>query len=287
MTRILKGKQVADAINQKSIASNERLRQHNITPTLAIFRVGENEADISYEKSAIKKCNEVGVEVIVNTFDLNVSEKEFYKKLDEANNDNSIHGILVFRPLPKQFNDNHLRNYINPDKDIDGCSNDSLAGIFINQRIGFVPCTSQSAIEILDYYGIDIQGKNVVVIGRSLVIGKPVSMLLLNRNATVTICHSKTKDIANIASKADILISAIGKSEMIDRSYTNEKQTIIDIGITWNEKKQKICGDVDYDDVVDYVDAITPVPGGVGAVTSAVLANHVIQAALRINNIQD
>lgn len=287
MTRILKGKQVADAINQKSIASNERLRQHNITPTLAIFRVGENEADISYEKSAIKKCNEVGVEVIVNTFDLNVSEKEFYKKLDEANNDNSIHGILVFRPLPKQFNDNHLRNYINPDKDIDGCSNDSLAGIFINQRIGFVPCTSQSAIEILDYYGIDIQGKNVVVIGRSLVIGKPVSMLLLNRNATVTICHSKTKDIANIASKADILITAIGKSEMIDRSYTNEKQTIIDIGISWNEKKQKICGDVDYDSVVDYVDAITPVPKGVGAVTSAVLANHVIQAALRINNIQD
>lgn len=287
MTRILKGKQVADAINQKSIASNERLRQHNITPTLAIFRVGENEADISYEKSAIKKCNEVGVEVIVNTFDLNVSEKEFYKKLDEANNDNSIHGILVFRPLPKQFNDNHLRNYINPDKDIDGCSNDSLAGIFINQRIGFVPCTSQSAIEILDYYGIDIQGKNVVVIGRSLVIGKPVSMLLLNRNATVTICHSKTKDIANIASKADILISAIGKSEIIDRSYTNEKQTIIDIGISWNEKKQKICGDVDYDSVVDYVDAITPVPGGVGSVTSAVLANHVIQAALRINNIQD
>jgi len=287
MTRILKGKQVADAINQKSIASNERLRQHNITPTLAIFRVGENEADISYEKSAIKKCNEVGVEVIVNTFDLNVSEKEFYKKLDEANNDNSIHGILVFRPLPKQFNDNHLRNYINPDKDIDGCSNDSLAGIFINQRIGFVPCTSQSAIEILDYYGIDIQGKNVVVIGRSLVIGKPVSMLLLNRNATVTICHSKTKDIANIASKADILITAIGKSEMIDRSYTNEKQTIIDIGISWNEKKQKIFGDVDYDDVVDYVDAITPVPKGVGAVTSAVLANHVIQAALRINNIQD
>lgn len=287
MTRILKGKQVADAINQKSIASNERLRQHNITPTLAIFRVGKNEADISYEKSAIKKCNEVGVEVIVNTFDLNVSEKEFYKKLDEANNDNSIHGILVFRPLPKQFNDNHLRNYINPDKDIDGCSNDSLAGIFINQRIGFVPCTSQSAIEILDYYGIDIQGKNVVVIGRSLVIGKPVSMLLLNRNATVTICHSKTKDIANIASKADILITAIGKSEMIDRSYTNEKQTIIDIGISWNEKKQKICGDVDYDSVVDYVDAITPVPKGVGAVTSAVLANHVIQAALRINNIQD
>lgn len=287
MTRILKGKQVADAINQKSIASNERLRQHNITPTLAIFRVGENEADISYEKSAIKKCKEVGVEVIVNTFDLNISEKEFYKKLDEANNDNSIHGILVFRPLPKQFNDNHLRNYINPDKDIDGCSNDSLAGIFINQRIGFVPCTSQSAIEILDYYGIDIQGKNVVVIGRSLVIGKPVSMLLLNRNATVTICHSKTKNIANIASKADILISAIGKSEMIDRSYTNEKQTIIDIGISWNEKKQKICGDVDYDDVVDYVDAITPVPKGVGAVTSAVLANHVIQAALRINNIQD
>lgn len=287
MTRILKGKQVADAINQKSIASNERLRQHNITPTLAIFRVGKNEADISYEKSAIKKCKEVGVEVIVNTFDLNVSEKEFYKKLDEANNDNSIHGILVFRPLPKQFNDNHLRNYINPDKDIDGCSNDSLAGIFINQRIGFVPCTSQSAIEILDYYGIDIQGKNVVVIGRSLVIGKPVSMLLLNRNATVTICHSKTKNIANIASKADILITAIGKSEMIDRSYTNEKQTIIDIGISWNEKKQKICGDVDYDDVVDYVDAITPVPKGVGAVTSAVLANHVIQAALRINNIQD
>ena len=287
MANILKGKEVALQIDNRSLLKCEKLRQHNITPTLAIFRVGENEADISYEKNAIKKCKEVNVEVVVNAFSEDVSEKEFYEKLDEANNDNNIHGILIFRPFPSRFNDNKLRNHKKKKKDVDGCSNESLAGIFIDQRIGFVPCTSQSAIEILDHYKIDIAGKNVVVIGRSLVIGKPVSMLLLNRNATVTICHSKTKNIKEIASKADILICATGHSEMIDRSYTNENQCIIDVGISWNEAKQKICGDVNYDDVVDHVKAITPVPGGVGSVTTSILANHVIEAALRINNIQD
>lgn len=285
MTRLLKGKDVALAINQKSKDMIERLRQHNIEPTLAIFRIGEKESDISYEKGAKKRCDELGVKLIVNVFDENVSEKQFYEKLDEANDDNTIHGILILRPFPKQFNDNKLRNHINPDKDVDGCSNASLAGLFIDKKIGFAPCTAQSGIEILDYYGIDIAGKNVVVIGRSLVIGKPISMLLLNRNATVTICHSKSSNTADIASKADILISAMGHPEIVDRAYTNKNQCIIDVGITYSEEKQKIVGDVNMDDVLDYVEAITPVPGGVGSVTTAVLVNHVIEAALRINNI--
>ena len=207
MTRLLTGKQVAEAINQRSLAINERLRQHNIVPTLSIFRIGEKESDISYEKGAIKRCEEVGIKVIVNVFDENIEEKKFYEKLDEANNDNTIHGILIFRPFPKQFNDNNLRNHINPNKDVDGCSNESLAGLFIDRQIGFPPCTAQSAIEILNHYDIPIEGKKVVVIGRSLVIGKPVSMLLLNKNATVTICHSKTNNLKEIASNADILIS--------------------------------------------------------------------------------
>ena len=285
MTRLLNGKDVALAINQNSKDMIEGLRKCNIEPTLAIFRIGEKESDISYENGVKKRCDELGVRLIVNIFDKDISEKQFYEKLDEANNDNSIHGILIFRPFPKQFNDNELRNHIDPKKDVDGCSNTSLAGLFIDKKIGFAPCTAQSCIEILDYYGIDIAGKNVVVIGRSLVIGKPISMLLLNRNATVTICHSKSIDIAKIACKADILISAMGHPEIVDRSYTNKNQCIIDVGITYSEDKQRIVGDVNIDDVMGHVEAITPVPKGVGSVTTAVLINHVIEAALKINDI--
>ena len=183
------------------------------------------------------------------------------------------------RPLPKHLDNEKARQYIKPCKDVDGCTDGSLAGVFTDSNIGFAPCTAQAAIEILDYYNIDVKGKNVVILGRSLVIGKPVSMLLLNKNATVTICHTKTKDVEKIAAKSDIIIAATGQMESIDASYVNPDQTIIDVGITYNETKQKLCGDVLFEEVEPIVKNITPVPGGVGSVTTSVLVKHVIEAA--------
>lgn len=287
MTRLLNGKPVAEAINERSLTLIEMLNEKDITPTLAIFRIGEDASDLSYEKSAIKKCEELGVKVIKYVFENDVEEEEFYENLDRANNDSYIHGILVFRPLPDYFDKNMLRRRINPRKDVDACSNASLAGLFIDKGAGFAPCTAQSAMEILDYYDIPISGKSVTVLGRSLVIGKPISMLMINKDATVTICHTKTVNTAEIASKADILITAIGKPETIDKSYTNENQSIIDVGISWSDEKKKLCGDMKFDEVKDYVKDITPVPGGVGSVTTAVLINHVVLAAIELNGIQD
>lgn len=281
MSNLLKGKDVAANINQRSKNDVDSLKIKGIIPTLAILRVGNKEADLSYEKGAIKRANEVGVEVKSIVLDENVSYKAFYETLDKLNNDNSIHGILMLRPLPNHLDNEKARLSIAPNKDVDGCSNGSLSGVFTNTEYGFAPCTAQAAIEILDYYNIDVKGKNVVVIGRSLVVGKPLSMMLLNKNATVTICHTKTIDIPSISSKADIIIAATGKMEMLNKDYFKPGQTVIDVGISWNESKQKLCGDVLFDDVEPIVENITPVPGGVGSVTTSVLINHVVEAAKR------
>jgi len=287
MARILKGKEVADAINENSINIINELKQNNINPTLAIFRVGEKDADISYETGTMKKCKQLDVNVINYLFPEDVSVEEFYDKLEEANEDKNIHGILVFRPLPKdRFNDDRLRNSINPSKDVDGCSDLSLAGTFTNKDLGFPACTAQATLEVLDYYNIDIEGKNIVIIGRSLVIGKPVSMMLLNKNATVTICHTKTQNLAQICSKAEILICSAGRVEMVNKDFTNKNQIVIDVGIDWNEKKQKLSGDVDFDEVEPLVQAITPVPGGIGAITTSILINHVVKAAKNLNHLK-
>lgn len=283
MANLLLGKPVADRVDERSIKDVEDLNARGINPTLAIFKVGNKDNDSAYEKGIDKKSGLLGINVVKYTFDENVSEDEFYSKLDEANKDNNIHGILVFRPLPKRFDDNYLRNYINVDKDIDGSGDLSLAGVFTNKELGFAPCTAKAVMEILDYYNIPLEGKNVVVLGRSLVIGKPVSMLLLNKHATVTTCHSKTNNIEDIASKADILVCAIGKMESIDSKYTNPNQTIIDVGISYNEVKQKLCGDILFEDVEDKVLNITPVPRGVGSVTTSVLLNNVVEATKRVN----
>lgn len=281
MANLLKGKEVAQAINERSKKDVESLKAKGINPTLAILRVGEREDDLSYERGASKRCNEVGVDVKVVALPANVDKETFYKELDKLNNDSNVHGILVFRPIPKELDNELCRNSINPKKDVDGCSDSSLAGVFTNQKLGFAPCTAQAAIEILDYYNIDVTGKNVVVLGRSLVVGKPVAMMLTNKNATVTICHTKTVDTPSITKKADIVITATGQMESLDASYFNEGQTVIDVGISWNDAKQKLCGDVLFDEVEPIVDSITPVPGGVGSVTTSVLVNHVVEAAKR------
>ena len=282
MANLLKGKDVATAINDRSKKDVETLKQKGINPTLAILRVGEKEADLSYERGATKRANEVGVAIKSVVLPFDVDKETFYKTLNDLNNDNSVHGILVFRPLPEELDNELCRNSINPNKDVDGCSDASLAGVFTNTELGFAPCTAQAAIEILDYYNIDVKGKNVVVIGRSLVVGKPLSMMLLNKNATVTICHTKTLDIPSVTKNADIVITATGQMESLDAKYFSKGQTVIDVGISWNETKQKLCGDVLFEDVEKIVGSITPVPGGVGSVTTSVLINHVVEAAKRI-----
>ena len=281
MSEILYGKAVAEAIVNECIEKTKTLNDNGIHPALGVFRIGEKDADLSYERGIEKRFKQIGIEVKKFVFEENVSEEDFYKKLDEANTDPSIHGILVFRPLPKSFDKEKLKDHIIPDKDVDCCSDLSLAGIFTDKKVGFAPCTAQAVIEILHHYKIDVAGKNVVVIGRSLVIGKPVAMLLLNEDATVSICHSRSKDVAAIASKADILVATTGKMELVNKDYVNEDQVVIDVGIDYHPVKQKLCGDVLFEEVEPIVKAITPVPGGVGSVTTAVLAKHVIEAAQR------
>ena len=279
MANLLKGKDVATYINQRSKNDVDTLKAKGITPTLAILRVGNKESDLSYEKGAIKRAREVGVEVKSIVLDENVEYDAFYKTLQELNNDNTIHGILMLRPLPEHLDNEKARLSIIPSKDVDGCSNGSLSGVFTNTDLGFAPCTAQAAIEMLDYYKIDVKGKNVVVIGRSLVVGKPLAMMLLNKNATVTICHTKTVDLPSISRNADIIIAATGQMESLNKDYFKSGQTIIDVGISWNDTKQKLCGDVLFDEVEPLVENITPVPGGVGSVTTSVLVSHVVEAA--------
>lgn len=284
MANLLKGKDVAISINERSKKDIEALKNKGIIPTLAIVRVGSKESDLSYEKGAIKRAGEVGVEVKSIILDENVDYNSFYSTLDQLNNDNSVHGILLLRPIPNELDNEKARLYIKPEKDVDGCGNGSLSGVFTNTEYGFAPCTAQAAIEILDYYNIDVTGKNVVVVGRSLVVGKPLSMLLLNKNATVTVCHSKTKDLPGICKKADIVICAIGRLEMLNADYFSNNQIVIDVGINWSETKQKLCGDVLFEEAEPIVDSITPVPGGVGSVTTSVLINHVVEACKRENS---
>jgi methylenetetrahydrofolate dehydrogenase (NADP+)/methenyltetrahydrofolate cyclohydrolase len=268
-------------LDEISLAKSEALREKGIIPLLAVLRVGARDDDISYERGASKKCRKTGVEVRSVVLPEDVEQEEFYRTLDELNNDPKVHGILMFRPLPKHLDNEKARLSINPEKDVDGCGNRSLTGVFINKKMGFAPCTEEAAMQILDYYSIELSGKKVVVIVRSLVVGKPLAMLLLNRNATVTVCHSRSINIPAITRDADIIISCTGQMESVNAECVREGQTVIDVGITYNEKKQKLCGDVLFEEVEPIVAAITPVPGGVGSVTTSVLVSHVVEAALR------
>lgn len=279
MAELLKGAPVAEAINERTAKEVELLREKGIEPTLCILRVGERPDDLSYERTAEKRAQKVGVNVVKKLLPADCTQGEFDSVLDEINNDNAIHGILMFRPLPSQLDNEKARKMLNPAKDIDGCTDGSLAGVFTNSDVGFAPCTAQAAVEILKHYNVPIEGKKVCVMGRSLVIGRPVAMLLMHENATVVNCHTRTVEPELIAKEADILIAAVGRLNSIDKSYVNENQVIIDVGINWDERINKISGDVDFDEVEPLVKAITPVPGGVGTVTTSVLISNVVKAA--------
>jgi len=263
------------------IADVEGLKAKGVTPTLAIFRVGERPDDLSYERGAMKRAEKTGVAVRNVVLPEDVSQDDFDAALTALNEDPEVHGILMFRPLPKQLDNERARRMLAPEKDIDGCTDGSLAGVFTNTGTGFPPCTAQAAMEILHHYGVEIKGKKAAVIGRSLVIGRPVAMMLMHENATVVNCHTKTVDVPSITSKADILIAAAGQLRSVGPEYVNPDQVVIDVGINWDAGKNGIAGDVDFDAVEPLVKAITPVPGGVGSVTTCVLISHVIEAAKR------
>ena len=279
MSEILKGAPVAEALNEKTRAIVEELKARGISPTLCILRVGERADDLSYERGALKRAEAVGVNVVKRLFPAEVTEEELLSAIKEINADAGIHGVLMFRPLPKHVNEARVTGALAPEKDVDGITDLSMAGVYAGKPLGFPPCTAQAVIELLDFYNIDLKGKNVTVIGRSLVIGKPVTMMLIKKNATVTVCHTKTLDTSEIARNADIIVAAAGSAGMVNADFVREGQIVVDVGINWSEEKQKIVGDVDFEAVAPITAAITPVPGGVGGVTTSVLMSHVVEAA--------
>ncbi len=274
----LRGAPVARAIMDKTAGEITRLAQAGIMPKLAVFRVGSREDDIAYERSIIKRFSVAGAAVEVMALSEDATQEELEAAVRRAADDESVHGILVFSPLPKKFNAGRIRMLIPAEKDVDGMTDASLAGVFRGDKNAFAPCTAQAVVEILRYYGMEnLAGKRVTVVGRSTVVGKPLAMLLLGMNATVTVCHTKTADTAAECRRADVVIACAGQARMVTDEYMSAGQTIIDVGI--NADGDGICGDVDYAAAQSIVAAATPVPGGVGAVTTAVLLSHTVRNA--------
>lgn len=274
---ILKGLPVANAINEKLMEQVKSIE--GPLPHLAIIRVGERPDDCSYERGAVKKMDKVGVRCTTYTFDADIDNDTFQAEFDKINENPDIDGILMLRPLPKQLDEKQIENKIDPRKDLDGISPLNLAKVYAGDESGYAPCTAEAVIEMLDYAGIDIKGKRVTVVGRSLVIGKPVSMLLMKRNATVTVCHTKTVDMEGTCRNAEILVAAAGAARMIKKDYVAEGAIVVDVGINVDEEGN-LCGDVDFDAITDIAAIATPVPGGVGSVTTSVLAKHLVKAAM-------
>ncbi len=290
MAKQLLGKEVNEALVAALQGRTAALKEKGIQPTLGIIRLGENPSDLSYEKGATKRAEEVGVAVKNYILPEDATKEELLKVIDEVNADASVHGVLMFRPLPKHLkaDQDEICNRLAPAKDVDSMTHMSNAGVFEGQDLGYAPCTPAACMEILDHYGIDCKGKNAVVIGRSLVVGKPAAMMLMGKNATVTVCHTKTVNTAEICKNADIIVTAAGVLGSLTKDFVREGQIVIDVSMNWNPEKITskgkggMSGDCVYDEVEPIVAAITPVPGGVGAVTTTVLMKHVVEAAEKI-----
>ena len=282
MAEILKGAPVAKALTEANRERADRLKEAGIEPVLAIIRLGENPSDLSYERGAIKRAEKTGIRVVQHVLPETAGQEELLGEIEKINRDDSIHGVLMFRPLPKHIDEKVVCEALNPDKDMDGITSGSMAGVFMENGMGYPPCTASAVMEIFDHYGIELKGKKVTVFGRSLVIGKPVAMMTMGRHATITVCHSRTshEDFAKAGREADIVIAALGRARMIGPEKLGRDQVIIDVGINVDEEGS-LCGDVDFDKAEPLAKAITPVPAGVGSVTTAVLMKHVIQAAER------
>lgn len=274
--QILKGAEVSAKIKEEVQEMLEGLE--GPVPQLAIVRVGERPDDMSYERGAVKKMEKFGLQVKSCVFPADISDADFKAGFAKVNDDPQVAGILLLRPLPGQINEGDIERMIHPAKDLDGISPANIAKVFAGDESGFAPCTAEAVMEVLKANGISPKGKRVTIVGRSMVVGRPLSMLLLKANATVTICHTRTVDLAGTCRNAEILVAAAGKANMLDGSFVGKDAVVIDVGINVDENG-KLCGDVDFETISENASAATPVPGGVGAVTTAVLAKHLVRAA--------
>lgn len=278
MAQLLKGLPVANALTEDLILRAAALKEKNVTPTLAILRVGSRPEDLAYESGALKRCAKVGIAVRQILLDAGCTTEELLTAIRCINEDASIHGCLMFRPLADRAMEEAACALLAPEKDVDCMTAGSLATVFSGKGVGYPPCTAQACMELLDHYGIPLEGKRVTVVGRSLVVGRPVSMMLQARNATVTMCHTKTVNMDALCRDSQILVVAAGHAGVVDGRFAAPGQVIIDVGINAGPEGS-LCGDVCFAEAEPIVQAITPVPGGVGSVTTAVLAKHVIEAA--------
>ena len=277
MAELLKGVPAAKAMAKSLRAESDALRERGVTPALAILRVGERDDDLAYERAACKRCEQCGVAVRQIALSADVSRETLLAELSALNADPSVHGVLPLRPLPF---DAEVCAALAPEKDVDGVTGASMAALYAGTGALFAPCTAEACLALLKYYNIPLAGKRVAVVGRSLVIGKPVAMLLLRENATVTVAHSKTEDLPEVCRAADVLIVAAGKAGLIGAEHVRAGQAVVDVGIH-AAPDGSLCGDALFAEAEPIVSAITPVPGGVGALTTAILCKHVIEAASR------
>lgn len=276
----LRGKAVSDSIREEVRRQAEEIsRDLGRRPRLVILRCGEQPADLAYERNALKKVQDFGMEAVSVALPEDIGDSEFFRRFSELNEDKEVDGILLMRPLPPQLNEGFVISIMDAMKDLDGVSPVNAAGVYLGTE-SFAPCTAEAVMELLHHYRIPVEGKHVVILGRSQVVGRPLSMLLLSENATVTICHSHTRDLEKLCKKADILISAMGKPAFVTADFLKKGAVVIDVGMN-TDQNGKLCGDVDFESCSTRAKAITPVPGGVGAVTTAVLCRHLLQAAGR------
>ena len=272
----LKGAEVSAKIKEQVLAMNGKLGGY--VPTAAIVRIGERPDDLSYERNVMKRIAAYGMETKSYVYPADITDADFKAEFTRINEDPDVTGILMLRPLPKQICEKDIEGMIDPAKDLDGISPVNIAKVFAGDDSGFAPCTAEAVVEVLKAAEIPMTGKRVTIVGRSMVVGKPLSMLMVKENATVTICHTRTKDLAGTCRNAEILVAAAGRAKMLNGDYVGQDAVVIDVGINVDENG-KLCGDVDYDTIQDKAQAATPVPGGVGAVTTAVLAKHLVRAA--------
>lgn len=275
---LMKGAEVNAAMKERMINRVDALKKKGVQPVINIVRIGNRSDDLAYERGARKRMESVGVEMKITELPEDISQADFVKAFRKVNEDKTVHGIMLFRPLPKHLDESEISSIINPIKDVDCMSPVNIAKVFMGDEGVFAPCTAKAVMEMLVHYEVDLSGKNVAIVGRSMVIGKPLAMLMLKKNATVTVCHTRTVDLAEKCRRADVIVAAAGRAGMITGDMISRGTVVVDVGININEEG-KLCGDVEFESVEPQASYISPVPGGVGGVTSSVLASHVIKAA--------
>lgn len=280
MSVLMKGADVANAMKEVLINKVESLKEKGVNPCLTIVRVGNRSDDLSYERGAKKRMETIGIECRILELPEDIQQEDFEKEFAAVNDDPTVHGILLFRPLPKHLDEEPVIASVNPEKDMDCMSQVNMAKVFSGDESGYAPCTAEAVMEMFAHYGIDLTGKRVTVVGRSMVVGKPLAMMLLKKNATITVCHTRTADLPETCRNAEILVAAAGKAKMITADMVGEGAVVADVGINVDESGN-LCGDVDFEAVEPKASYISPVPRGVGSITTSVLAKHVVRAAAR------